>query len=155
MSYEDIRLIFKRVWDQNHAFVPKDSEIEKEVMKRHGFDFPQKSIKNNDKIIASGFVQKQPTEEENEKKNDDSQQQGGSSKKRSREDSDEDNAKKQKLEDDVEKEELRDSLDVVPRDDIAIDVESLATKYPIVDWKTHVSTENMMYYGRKFYIHVK
>ncbi|GJV45097.1 hypothetical protein Tco_1429633 [Tanacetum coccineum] len=118
MSYEDIRLIFERVWDQNHAFVPKDSEIEKE----------------------------QPAEEEKEKKNDDSQQQAGSSKKRSREDSDEDNAKKQKLKDDAEKEELRDSMDVVPRDDIAIDVESLATKYPIVDWKTHVLTENMMYY---------
>ncbi|GJU54758.1 hypothetical protein Tco_1228472 [Tanacetum coccineum] len=69
-----------------------------------------------------------------------------SSKKRSREDSDEDNAKKQKLEDDAEKEELRDSMDVVPRDDIAIDDESLATKYPIVDWKTLVLTENMMYY---------
>ncbi|GJR11279.1 hypothetical protein Tco_0793931 [Tanacetum coccineum] len=31
------------------------------------------------------------------------------------------------------KEELRDSMDVVPRDDVAIDVESIATKYPIVD----------------------
>ncbi|GJV35948.1 putative ribonuclease H-like domain-containing protein [Tanacetum coccineum] len=57
------------VWDQNYAFVPKDSKIEKEVMKRPGFYFPQKSIK----------------------KNDDSQQQAGSSKKRSREDSDKDN----------------------------------------------------------------
>ncbi|GJZ34650.1 putative ribonuclease H-like domain-containing protein [Tanacetum coccineum] len=111
MSYEDIRLIFERVWDQNNYFVPKDSEIEKKVMKRPGFDFQQKS-----------------------------------SKKRSREDSNEDNAKKQKLEDDAKKEELRDSMDVVPRDDIAIDIESLATKYPIVDWKTHVLTENMMYY---------
>ncbi|GJS21697.1 hypothetical protein Tco_0450329 [Tanacetum coccineum] len=101
MSYEDIRHIFKRVWDQNNDFVPKDSEIEKEVMKRSGFNFQQKS-----------------------------------SKKRSREDSDEDNAKKQKLEDDAEKKELRDSMDVVPRDDIAIDVESLTNKYPIVDWKT-------------------
>ncbi|GJX45257.1 hypothetical protein Tco_0261933 [Tanacetum coccineum] len=54
-----------------------------------------------------------------------------SSKKRSREDSDEDNAKKQKLEDDAKKKELRDSMDVVPKDDITIDVESLATKYPI------------------------
>ncbi|GJR19177.1 hypothetical protein Tco_0967704 [Tanacetum coccineum] len=97
--------------DQNNAFVPKDSEIEKEVMKRLGFDFQQKS-----------------------------------SKKRSREDSDEDNAKKQKLEDDAEKRELRDSINVVLRDDIAIDVESLSTKYPIVDWKTHVLTESMMYY---------
>ncbi|GKA41588.1 hypothetical protein Tco_0734248 [Tanacetum coccineum] len=97
MSYEDIRPIFERVWDQNNAFVPKDSKIEKEVMKRPGFDFQQKS-----------------------------------SKKRSKEDFDEDNAKKQKLEDDAEKKELRDSMDVVPRDDIAIDVESLATKYPII-----------------------
>ncbi|GKC54105.1 hypothetical protein Tco_1076850 [Tanacetum coccineum] len=31
MSYEDIRPIFERVWDQNQSFVPKDSEIEKEV----------------------------------------------------------------------------------------------------------------------------
>ncbi|GJW78968.1 retrovirus-related pol polyprotein from transposon TNT 1-94 [Tanacetum coccineum] len=89
MSYEDIRPIFERVWDQNNAFVPKDSEIEKEVMKRPGFDFQQKS-----------------------------------SKKRSREDSDEDNAKKQKLEDDAKKKKLRDSMDVVLRDDIAIDVEA-------------------------------
>ncbi|GJU95481.1 hypothetical protein Tco_1320237, partial [Tanacetum coccineum] len=100
---KDIRLIFERVWDQNNAFVPKDSEIKKEVMKRPGFNFQQKS-----------------------------------SKKRSGEDTDEDN--------DAEKKELGDSMDVVPRDDIAIDVESLATKYPIVDWKTHVLTENMMYY---------
>ncbi|GKD71017.1 hypothetical protein Tco_1325107, partial [Tanacetum coccineum] len=68
------------------------------------------------------------------------------SKKSSREYFDEDNAKKQKLEDDAEKKELRDSMDVVPRDDISIDVESLATKNLIVDWKTHVLTENMMYY---------
>ncbi|GJU98902.1 hypothetical protein Tco_1328173, partial [Tanacetum coccineum] len=40
------------LWDQNHAFIPKDSEIEKDVMKR------------------SGFIQKQSTEEEKEKKKD-------------------------------------------------------------------------------------
>ncbi|GJX69990.1 hypothetical protein Tco_0307161 [Tanacetum coccineum] len=102
ISYEDIRPIFERVWDQNNAFVPKDSEIEKEVMKRPRFNFQQKS-----------------------------------SKKRSKEDSDEDNAKKHKLEDDAEKKELKDSMDVVLRDDIAIDVESLATKYLIVNWKTY------------------
>ncbi|GJY62966.1 hypothetical protein Tco_0464426 [Tanacetum coccineum] len=43
MDYEDVRPIFERVWDQNNAFVPKDSNIEKEVMKRPGFDFQQKS----------------------------------------------------------------------------------------------------------------
>ncbi|GKE45017.1 hypothetical protein Tco_1472301 [Tanacetum coccineum] len=64
---------------------------------------------------------------------DDSQQQAESTKKRPRADSKEECSKKQKLEEDndAEKEELRDSIDVVLRDDVAIDVESLATKYPI------------------------
>nr|GEU58141.1 hypothetical protein [Tanacetum cinerariifolium] len=45
MKYEDIRPIFERVWDQVHTFVPKDSEIEKEVMKRYGFHLQQESSK--------------------------------------------------------------------------------------------------------------
>ncbi|GJX68229.1 hypothetical protein Tco_0303956 [Tanacetum coccineum] len=79
---------------------------------------------------------------------DDSQHQAERTKKRPRADSKEESSKKQKLEEDndAKKEELRDSMDVVPRDDVAIDVESLATKYPIVDWKTHILNENMMYY---------
>nr|GEV37382.1 hypothetical protein [Tanacetum cinerariifolium] len=44
MSYEDIRPIFERVRDQIHAFVPMDSEIEKEVMKKSGFDLQQKQF---------------------------------------------------------------------------------------------------------------
>ncbi|GJU85455.1 hypothetical protein Tco_1293001 [Tanacetum coccineum] len=64
---------------------------------------------------------------------DDSQQQAKSTKKRPRAYFEEESSKKQKLEEDnnAEKEELRDSMDVVTRDDVAIDVESLATKYPI------------------------
>nr|GEU37719.1 ribonuclease H-like domain-containing protein [Tanacetum cinerariifolium] len=79
---------------------------------------------------------------------DDSQQQVESSKKRQREVSDDKSFKKQNLEEDndAEKEKLRAILDTVPRDDIAINVESLATKYSIVDWKTYILTENMMYY---------
>ncbi|GJT07426.1 putative ribonuclease H-like domain-containing protein [Tanacetum coccineum] len=52
------------------------------------------------------------------------QQQAKSTKKRPRADSEEESSKKQKLEEDndAEKEELRDSIDVVPRDDVAIDV---------------------------------
>ncbi|GJY35469.1 hypothetical protein Tco_0420847 [Tanacetum coccineum] len=37
-------------------------------------------------------------------------------------------------------------LDIVPREEVAEDVESLSTKYPNVDWKTCVLTENFMYY---------
>nr|GEW05473.1 retrovirus-related Pol polyprotein from transposon TNT 1-94 [Tanacetum cinerariifolium] len=45
MKYEDIRPLFERIWDQVHTFVPKDSEIEREVMKRAGFDLQQGSSK--------------------------------------------------------------------------------------------------------------
>ncbi|GJR37490.1 hypothetical protein Tco_1213174 [Tanacetum coccineum] len=54
--------------------------------------------------------------------------------------------KKQNLEEDAEREGLKDYLDVVPREDVAIDVESLSTKYPIVDWKTYIVSEKFMYY---------
>ncbi|GKC62118.1 hypothetical protein Tco_1089716 [Tanacetum coccineum] len=54
--------------------------------------------------------------------------------------------KRQKMELDDEKEDLKGYLDIVPREDVAEDVESLSTKYPIVDWKTCVLTKNFMYY---------
>ncbi|GJV40189.1 hypothetical protein Tco_1418629 [Tanacetum coccineum] len=53
--------------------------------------------------------------------------------------------KRQKLED-VEKDELKGFLDVVPREETPIEIESLSTKFPIVDWKTVVLTETFMYY---------
>ncbi|GKC29706.1 hypothetical protein Tco_1037000 [Tanacetum coccineum] len=45
--------------------------------------------------------------------------------------------KRQKVELDDEKEDLKGYLDIVPREDVATDVDSLSTKYPIVDWKTY------------------
>ncbi|GJW08001.1 putative ribonuclease H-like domain-containing protein [Tanacetum coccineum] len=60
------------------------------------------------------------------------------SKKRAGEELDEESVKRQKLEDDAEKAELQLCLEIVPRDDEAVNVESLSTKYPIVDWKTHI-----------------
>ncbi|GJU48969.1 hypothetical protein Tco_1218524 [Tanacetum coccineum] len=54
--------------------------------------------------------------------------------------------KRQKLEEDAKKEELKGFLDIIPREEFAEDVESLSTKYPIVDWKTYTLTENFMYY---------
>ncbi|GJV13562.1 hypothetical protein Tco_1355103 [Tanacetum coccineum] len=53
-------------------------------------------------------------------------------------------SKRQKMEDDAEKEEVRAYLDIILGDDVAISVESLATRYPIVDWKTHVLSEDKM-----------
>ncbi|GJT15215.1 hypothetical protein Tco_0873921 [Tanacetum coccineum] len=86
------------------------------------------------------------------KEDGDSQNQAESSKKRPRVKHDEENVKKQKLEDEAEREELRACLDIVPRDDIAMDFESLATKYLIIDWKTHILTENMMLVKERYEI---
>ncbi|GKD00066.1 hypothetical protein Tco_1170340 [Tanacetum coccineum] len=109
MSYDDIRPIFERVWDQNQSFVPMDSEKEKGSEKKG----------SRKKALARKRVTEKQSEE---------------------------STKRQKIEDDIEKEELKAYLDLVPREEFAMEIESLATKYPIVDWKTHVLTENFMYY---------
>ncbi|GKA26677.1 hypothetical protein Tco_0712786, partial [Tanacetum coccineum] len=67
-------------------------------------------------------------------------------KKRAGEKQSDQSAKRQKTEYDTENEELKVYLDLVPREEFAMDFESLSIKYPIVDWKTHVLTENFMYY---------
>ncbi|GKC14991.1 hypothetical protein Tco_1011773 [Tanacetum coccineum] len=54
--------------------------------------------------------------------------------------------KRQKLEEDAEKEELKGFLDIIPREEFAEDVESLSIKYPIMDWKTYTLTKKLMYY---------
>ncbi|GJW95412.1 hypothetical protein Tco_0175084, partial [Tanacetum coccineum] len=66
MSYEDIRPVFERVWDQNQSFVPKDSEIEKEVMKRPGFDFQKPPAKRQKIKEALGSGEEQSKEKEKE-----------------------------------------------------------------------------------------
>ncbi|GJU32438.1 putative ribonuclease H-like domain-containing protein [Tanacetum coccineum] len=43
--------------------------------------------------------------------------------------------KRQKMEEAAEKEELKGILDIIPREEVPIDVASLSTKFPIVDWK--------------------
>ncbi|GJV21704.1 ribonuclease H-like domain-containing protein [Tanacetum coccineum] len=47
---------------------------------------------------------------------------------------------------DITKAPSREHIKVDLRDDAAEEVESLSTKFPIVDWKTCVLTENFMYY---------
>ncbi|GJR60603.1 retrotransposon protein, putative, unclassified, partial [Tanacetum coccineum] len=37
-------------------------------------------------------------------------------------------------------------LDIIPREEVPIEVESISTKFPIMDWKTCVLTETFMYY---------
>ncbi|GJZ25487.1 hypothetical protein Tco_0569740 [Tanacetum coccineum] len=136
MKYKDIRPIFERVWDQNQAFVPKDSEIKKEVMKRSGFDLQQESVSKDE---ASSFVQKQTARGSRKKT---------LARKRARETLSKESAKKQKLEDDTEKEELQVYLNIVQEDE-SLDIESLATKYLIVDWETQILANDKYYYQIK------
>ncbi|GJR54634.1 hypothetical protein Tco_1405155 [Tanacetum coccineum] len=68
------------------------------------------------------------------------------SKKRAGEKLVEESVKRQKVEDDDEKAELNACLEIVPGDDIVVNIESLSTKYPIIDWKTHILAEDKMYY---------
>ncbi|GJW56931.1 hypothetical protein Tco_0103662 [Tanacetum coccineum] len=76
---------------------------------------------------------------------------GGSRKKtlarkRAGEKQSEESSKRQKIEDNAEKEELRAYLNIITKDDVAVNVELLATKYPIVDWKIHVLSEDKIHY---------
>ncbi|GKC21392.1 retrotransposon ORF1 [Tanacetum coccineum] len=124
MSYDEIRLIFKKVWDFNHNFVPMDLEIEKEKKKPAEFqEIEEEQIEKDTSKKTTGKRKKYLP------------------RRRTRS-----TAKKQKVEQDDEKEELKNYLDIVPREDVAVDVESLSTKYPIVDWKTYTLLENFMYY---------
>ncbi|GKC43211.1 hypothetical protein Tco_1060933 [Tanacetum coccineum] len=54
--------------------------------------------------------------------------------------------KRQKMEEDSEKEELKEFLDIIPREEVPIEVETISTKFPIMDWKTCILTETFMYY---------
>ncbi|GJZ53061.1 hypothetical protein Tco_0607946 [Tanacetum coccineum] len=52
--------------DQNQSFVPKDSKIEKEVMKRSRFDFQKPPIKRQKIGKVSGSIEEQSAGEEKE-----------------------------------------------------------------------------------------
>ncbi|GJS21792.1 ALP1-like protein [Tanacetum coccineum] len=127
MSYNEIRPIFEKVWDFNQHIEPMDLEHGSERMKS-----PKK-------------IEEEDVDTQKEMK-EVSKESGAKRKKSLPRKSTRSTVKRQKMELDDEKEDLKGYLDIVPREDVAEDVESLSTKYPIVDWKTCVLTENFMYY---------
>ncbi|GJT59756.1 hypothetical protein Tco_1003289 [Tanacetum coccineum] len=62
MSYDDIRPIFEKVWDQVHSFVPMDSEEEVQRLKRAGQDVEAKPAKRQRTEEVSESVQEQTDE---------------------------------------------------------------------------------------------
>ncbi|GJW26160.1 hypothetical protein Tco_0039971 [Tanacetum coccineum] len=140
MSYNDIRPIFERVWDHVNTFILIRSEI------KEGSSKP--SERKASKPVKEERIQEEdvkPEQIEIEKKVAGTRRKT-LARRRSGEKKSEENVKRQKLEDDAEKEELRVYMDIFPREDIPISVESLGTSYPIVDWKTYVELENLMFY---------
>ncbi|GJZ02360.1 hypothetical protein Tco_0520321 [Tanacetum coccineum] len=102
-------------------------------LKNKSLEEIQKMCEREQKWINDFVPMDSEMVKDSRKKNDDSQKQAESSKKRPRAEHDEESVKKQKLEDDAEKEELRACLDIVSGEDIIINVKSLATKYLIFD----------------------
>ncbi|GJT51758.1 hypothetical protein Tco_0977915 [Tanacetum coccineum] len=125
MSYNEIRPIFEKVWDFNQHIEPIDSE--------HGSERMKSPEKIEEEDVDTQKEVKEVAKESGAKRK------KSLPRKRS-------TVKRQKIEIDDEKEDLKVYLDIVPRNYAAEDVESLSTKYPIVDWKTCVLTENFMYY---------
>nr|GEW55009.1 putative ribonuclease H-like domain-containing protein [Tanacetum cinerariifolium] len=123
MSYEDIRPVFKKVWDQIHSFVPMNSELEVQRSKR-----------------TVQEVERQSNEEEKGKKNDDSSKPTRKktlARKRVGGNDSQQSVKKQKLKDDTEKKELKAYVDIVLEDEFVMEVESLATKEMLDDFDKH------------------
>ncbi|GJW29860.1 hypothetical protein Tco_0046735 [Tanacetum coccineum] len=50
------------------------------------------------------------------------------------------------VKDDAEMTDLEACLEIVPNDDSVVNIESLDTKYPIVNWKTHILAEDIINY---------
>ncbi|GJT08249.1 hypothetical protein Tco_0842711 [Tanacetum coccineum] len=120
MSYAEIRPIFEKVWDYNHNFVPMDLEVEKE--KKKPAEFQEIEIEQIEKYTTGKRKKSLP-------------------RKRTRS-----TTNRQKVELEDEKEDLKGYLDIVPREDVDVDVDSPFTKFPIMDWKTYTLSENFMYY---------
>ncbi|GJS17168.1 hypothetical protein Tco_0411640 [Tanacetum coccineum] len=127
MSYNEIRPIFEKVWDFNQHIEPMDLE--------HGSERMKSPEKIEEEDVDTQKEMKEVSKESGAKRK------KSLPRKRTRS-----TVKRQKMEEDAEKEELKGYLDIIPREDVPIDVDSLSTKYPIVDWKTCVLTENFMYY---------
>ncbi|GJV59909.1 hypothetical protein Tco_1466009 [Tanacetum coccineum] len=130
MSYNDIRPIFEKVWDFNQNIVPMDAE--------HGSEKQESPAKEKspEKVV----------EEEIDTQEELKQDVKEPAAKRKKSIPRKSTRKRQKLEEDAEKDELKGFLDIVPREEAPIEVESISTKFPIVDWKTCVLTETFMYY---------
>ncbi|GJY32115.1 hypothetical protein Tco_0415610 [Tanacetum coccineum] len=121
-------------WNQMCTYLKNMVRFTHNQLKNKSFDEVQKDFDKTMSWIDS-FV---PMDSEVVKGSKDKAE---GSKKRKRRGLDEESVKRQNMEDDAEKAELKLCLEIVPNDDKAINIEPLATKSPIVDWKTEILEE--------------
>ncbi|GKC99820.1 hypothetical protein Tco_1170095, partial [Tanacetum coccineum] len=138
MSYNDIRPIFEKIWDFNQNIEPMDTE--------HGSGKQKSPQKSPEKSPAKEKSPEKVVEEESDTQEELKQGVKEPAAKRKKSIPRKSTRKRQKLEEDAEKDELKGFLDIVPREEAPIEVESISTKFPIVDWKTYILTETFMYY---------
>ncbi|GKE34522.1 hypothetical protein Tco_1453844, partial [Tanacetum coccineum] len=142
---EQARLLMELIATRKKLFTAKRAEEQrnKPPTKGKSFDAIKKMFDKAYKHV-NDFV---PMDTKSSgKKVDNSRKKAESSKKRTRAVLGEESVKRQNVEDDAEKAELKACLEIVPSDDSAVNIKSLATKYPIVDWKTHILAEDIIYY---------
>nr|GEV98703.1 hypothetical protein [Tanacetum cinerariifolium] len=140
-------------WDDVQAIMDADHELAEQLQAEdqgelsieESFEEVQKAFDKTMSWINS-FVPMDKEVVEGSGKKAESSGKEAISKKRARKGLDEESIQRQKLEDDANKEELRACLEIVQHNDSAVNIESLATKYPIVDWKALILSEDMFYY---------
>ncbi|GJY29683.1 hypothetical protein Tco_0405450 [Tanacetum coccineum] len=133
MSYNDIRPIFENIWDFNQKIKPMDTE--------HGSGKQMSLQKSLEKSHAKEKSLEKVVEEEFETEEEFKEGVKEPAAKRKKSIPRKSTKKRQKLEEDAKKGELKGFLDIVPREEAPIEVESISTKFPIMDWKTCVLTE--------------
>ncbi|GJQ90598.1 hypothetical protein Tco_0001737 [Tanacetum coccineum] len=138
MSYNDIRPIFEKIWDFNQNIEPMDTE--------HGSGKQKSPQKSPEKSPAKEKSLEKVVEKESETQEEFKEGVKEPAAKRKKSIPRKIIRKRQKLEENAKKDELKGFLDIVPREEAPIEVESISTKFPIVDWKTCVLTETFMYY---------
>ncbi|GJZ07155.1 hypothetical protein Tco_0540948 [Tanacetum coccineum] len=143
MIYDDIRPIFEKVWDYIHSFKPMDYETEAQSIQR---------IKRQDQEVLEEPVESLKTETEKvaieSSKKARGRRKKSLAKKIGRASPSEETAKKYKLDEDAEKEELQ-GYSTITLEEEGLNVESLSINYPIVDWQTQILAADKFYYQIK------
>ncbi|GJX72950.1 hypothetical protein Tco_0311545 [Tanacetum coccineum] len=139
---EKPRMLVEMIAERKNSLLHKEQQ--KSELKGRSYDEIQKLFDKAYKQVNSFVLMDTKVIKDSRKKDDSSSKPAGGSRKktlarkRAGEKQSEESAKRQKLEDAAEKEELKTYLKIDPDEDRVVNYEVLATKYPIVDWESQI-----------------